>query len=180
MKDSLKLPHIPTITRHLAANARMLEKFYAGLSDQEARRRPEPQRWSALEILRHLIDEEGEDFRTRIEYTLNRPGETWPPIDPEGWVTERKYNEQNLTDSFETFLEERQHSILWIEELTQSGGVKWDTPYEHPKLGAITARELLASWLAHDYLHMRQLMKLEYDRIESITGVADTPYAGSW
>ena len=53
-----------------------------GVSDQQARWKPDPDSWSILEVLNHLLDEEREDFRVRLDYTLHRPGEPWPPIDP--------------------------------------------------------------------------------------------------
>jgi len=51
----------------------------------------EESRWSPLKIICHLVDEEKEDFRARIQFTKNTPETSPPPIDPEGWVIKRAY-----------------------------------------------------------------------------------------
>ena len=69
--------------------------IYEGLPDAALRRRPAPGRWSPLEILCHLVDEERDDFRARIQSTLEDPHAAWPAIDPPAWVIERAYNERD-------------------------------------------------------------------------------------
>ena len=59
------------------------------VDEAQARWRPAPDEWSILEVLSHLVDEEREDFRQRLDYTLHRPGEAWPATDPPGWVISR-------------------------------------------------------------------------------------------
>jgi hypothetical protein len=40
-----------------------------------------------------------------VDYALHRPGESWPKIDPQGWVTERRYNDRDLAGSVQSFLD---------------------------------------------------------------------------
>ena len=61
-------------------------------------------KWSTLEVVCHLYDEEREDFRQRLDIILHRPEAKWPPIDPVGWVSARKYNERDLAQSLAEFL----------------------------------------------------------------------------
>ncbi len=147
-----------------------------GVSDQQARWKPDPDSWSMLEVVNHLLDEERHDFRVRLDYTLHRPGEAWPPIDPGGWVTERQYNQQDPEASVAQFLSERQASITWLRELSAPD---WEATYEAP-WGSIRAGDLLASWVAHDLLHMRQLVELHW--AYTVAGVAPyrPNYAGEW
>jgi hypothetical protein len=42
------------------------------------------------------------------------------------------------------------------------------------------AGDMLASWVAHDNLHIRQLVELRRSRIESITQPYEIEYAGDW
>lgn len=144
---------------------------------KHARWKPHPGSWSILEIINHLHDEEREDFRQRIDYTLNRPGENWPPIDPEGWVTERKYNEQDLEKSLENFLNQRAESLSWLRSLKE---VDWDRGYEHPTAGTLRAGDLMASWLAHDYLHIRQLVQRHFLYAQDFSAPYSTAYSGGW
>ena len=90
------------VTR-LAANAPVFEGLVRGVGAEQARWKPAPERWSLAEVMGHVRDEEVEDFRQRLDYTLHRPGEAWPKIDPQGWVKERAYNERDLRESLRDF-----------------------------------------------------------------------------
>ena len=62
------------------------------ISIDDARWKPRPEDWSILEVVRHLGDEEVDDFRARLRSTLENPATAWPQIRPEVWAVERKYN----------------------------------------------------------------------------------------
>ena len=113
--------------------------------------------WSILEILGHLADEEVSDFRARLAFVLEQRQPPWPGIDPEGWARERKYNEQDPSEVMARWLRERRASIVWLRGLPAE--TDWLLAYEHPKFGPIRAGDLLASWAAHDALHLRQIAK---------------------
>ena len=169
---------MPTdITARLAANADVIRKLCRGVTGAQARRRFAPDQWSLLEVINHLDDEEREDFRTRVEYTLYRPGQAWPPIHPSAWVEERHYNARSLQPSLESFLAERARSIAWLNGLVQPN---WETSATHPSAGVLTAGDLLASWLAHDFLHIRQLNEWHYRMHAAATPTRRVDYAGEW
>jgi hypothetical protein len=42
------------------------------------------------------------------------------------------------------------------------------------------AGDMFASWIAHDSLHIRQLVELRRHRIKNITKPYDIRYAGEW
>ena len=131
--------------RMLEANAGKVAAFFKDVSDRQARWKPAPEKWSMLEVLGHLIDEERDDFPKRLRLLLENPETEWPPIDPEGWARERDYNTRELATSIGTFLAERADSIKWFKGLKDP---EWRDAYPHPKLGEIRAGDLLASWLA--------------------------------
>jgi hypothetical protein len=74
------------------------------------------------------------------------------------------------------FLEERKHSLNWLSELRNP---PWDNQYQHPKLGPMTARQFLLNWLAHDFLHLRQIIRTKYQYMQSKSDT-DVSYAGNW
>lgn len=41
------------------------------------------------------------------------------------------------------------------------------------------AKMLLANWLAHDHLHLRQIVRLKYERLKALGG-EPLAYAGEW
>ena len=135
-----------------------------------------PEKWCLLEILCHLYDEEREDFRFRTKWVLERPNEIPPPFNPIDWVTKHEYMKQDYSVMLDKFINERDSSIRWLRSLEN---VNWDNLFDHPKLGKMTAEYYLNNWLAHDYLHIRQIIKLKFDYLRNISG-ENLDYAGIW
>ncbi|HMC00567.1 MAG TPA: DinB family protein [Flavobacteriaceae bacterium] len=136
----------------------------------------EPKKWCLLEIVCHLYDEEREDFRFRTQWILNTPNKIPPPIKPVEWVTERHYIDQDYNTILQKFIDEREQSIKWIESLENP---QWQNSFVHPKMGKLTAKHFYDNWLAHDYLHIRQITKLKFDYFNHLSG-EDLNYAGIW
>ncbi len=161
----------------LDANARVFAGLCTNISAEQARWQPAPGKWSIVEVVNHLYDEERDDFRARLRFILEKtPGEM-PPIAPEQWAAERRYRERDLDESLRQFLEERQRSLNWLKELERPN---WRLTHHHPRLGPMSAEMMLANWLAHDFLHIRQLNRLHYEYLSTrFSGVA-LRYAGNW
>lgn len=134
----------------------LLPALVVGLPDTDMRFKPPSGAWSILEVVNHLVDEEVLDFRMRLRLTLEQPGTAWPPNDPEGWAVEKQYNQQDPAASVLRFVTERAASVQWLRRL---GSADWNLTYQHPKAGPLAAGMLLASWQAHDALHIRQIAK---------------------
>src|SRR3954462_5402240 len=117
------------IINRMRANAAAIAALVRDVSDAQARWKPAADAWSLLEVLNHLYDEEREDFRTRVDYVLHRPGEPPPPIDPAGWVTARAYNQRDPRASLDALLRERMISLEWLRDLPESN---WDAEYRAP------------------------------------------------
>ncbi|MEP6584892.1 MAG: DinB family protein [Ginsengibacter sp.] len=167
---------IQYISKELAKNKNIFKSIFENTEEQEYLWKPLPNKWCLLEILCHLYDEEREDFRARIQHTFENPAEPMKPIDPVGWVLERKYIEQDYKIILEKFLSERDKSVEWLNDLPNA---KWNNIYYHSQLGEISAAMFLSAWLAHDYLHIRQITRTKYQYLQSLTG-HDLSYAGKW
>jgi hypothetical protein len=162
--------------QQMARNAESIRSLTAGVSDEQARWKPDPESWSILEVINHLYDEERQDFRVRLDYILHRPGEEWPPINPPGWVVERQYNQRELGPSVENFLQERQRSLEWLRGL---GEPDWQKAEQAP-WGPFHAGDMFAGWVAHDLLHLRQLVELHYAWTVRAVAPYRVDYAGDW
>jgi hypothetical protein len=154
----------------------MIRALLAGITQDEARAKPNADAWSMLELLCHLYDEEREDFREHLDFILHRQSEKWHQIDPASWVTVRKYNEQGFREMKEKFFSERGKSLDWLKGQADSD---WDISYTS-EFGTMTAGEMLASWVAHDNLALRQFVELRRTRLENITKPYSIGYAGDW
>jgi len=164
------------IISKLEFDSETFRNLFAGLSKEEYTWKPLPEKWCLLEIICHLYDEEREDFRARLKHTLETPNEPLPSIDPVGWVVSRKYMEQDFDNTVKKFLEERKQSITWLKSLQNPD---WKYAYHHPKFGAMSAGMFLHNWLAHDYLHIRQVVGLKYQYLKSFSEER-LDYAGEW
>ena len=154
----------------------MIRSLLAGISQAEAQVKPNVESWSVLETLCHLLDEEREDFREHLDFMVNRPEGEWHAIDPEGWVKARKYNEQDFRQTRDRFFSERSNSLDWLKGLSEAD---WDKSYK-AKWGTLKAGDMLASWVAHDNLAVRQLTELRRRRIEDMSQPYHLAYAGEW
>ena len=162
--------------KRFSNNRGVFESLLRDVSLEQSRWKPSPDKWSMLEVINHLYDEEREDFRQRLELTLSNPAQSWPPIDPRGWVDTRAYNERALDTSLNNFLAERENSLKWLQRLSEPN---WENSNEGPN-GRLSAGDLLASWLAHDFLHIRQLARLHWHYIGAVTKPYQTSYGGPW
>jgi hypothetical protein len=165
-----------TIYQELQNSTEMIRALLAGVAPEAARLKPNAESWSILEVLCHLYDEEREDFREHLDFILHRQREEWHVIDPQRWVTERNYNQQNFDAMTEKFFAECEKSLAWL------GGLRnpdWEKTYSS-EYGTMSAGEMFACWAAHDNLHIRQLVDLRRMRLETITKPYDLEYAGDW
>ena len=51
------------LKEHLRVNGDVFKYLYQSVSNEQARWKPGKDRWSILEVINHLFDEEREDFR---------------------------------------------------------------------------------------------------------------------
>lgn len=167
---------IECLVEHMINNAERIRVLVQGTPSDQACWRPDEASWSVLEVMGHLSDEERLDFRVRLDFTLHRPGEPWPAINPTGWVKEHHYNEGDLQEALDGFLAAREHSVRWLMELSSPN---WEATYEAP-FGQIKAGDLLAAWVGHDLLHIRQLVELHWSHLLLEVEPYRVEYAGQW
>lgn len=167
---------INRIIAELEKNKSVFKDLLENLPDEFYHWRESENKWNLLEVVCHLYDEERDDFRARVKSVLANPLEDLLPIDPSGWVTSRNYAEQNYDMKLNDFIIEREYSIAWLKQLKSP---EWGNSHSHPKLGPLTAKMFLVNWLAHDYLHIRQIIRIKYEYLK-ITSGEILLYAGDW
>lgn len=168
--------HLHDVIERMAANKHVFEGLTEGLTTEQASWKPASDKWSILEVVNHLYDEEREDFRQRLQLVLEDAALPWPPIAPQEWVTTRAYSERQLAQSVVNFLKEREKSLAWLRSLSSP---KLESRHER-EAGSLSAGDLLASWLAHDFLHIRQLTRLHWQYLTANAIPFQTDYAGPW
>jgi len=164
------------IISQLETNMSVFSELFNDIPEELIHWRNQPGKWNLLEIACHLYDEEREDFRARLKSLFVDPSQPFVQIDPVGWVIERKYDSRDLKKTVSDFIDERSETVKWLRSLKNP---PYNNAYQHPKVGPVSARLILANWLAHDYLHFRQITRVKYDYIVSISG-EKMDYAGTW
>jgi len=165
-----------TLIAALTHQSEIVRALVADVSVEQAVWKPDPERWSILEVVCHLCDEEREDFRVRLEILLRSSDEPWPPIRPMEWVTERGYNTRDLATSLESFLEERQASLDWLAGLDSPD---WDAGVQSPWDFFMRAGDMAASWIVHGQWHIEQLVRVRRDWTTEQVRPYDVRYAGT-
>ena len=162
------------IIQGLSRNRELIRCLLEDCGNETVLWKPEPARWCLLEIICHLYDEEREDFRKRVLHVLDTPDLPLSPINPEGWITEHEYLRRNFNEVLGFFLEERSESVRRLNKLENPD---WSKAINHMDLGRVSAGSFLVNWLAHDFQHIQQIVRLKYDYLKNETGES-LEYAG--
>ena len=150
--DAATFAHL--IQDHARFPSAMLNLFQGADADTLRLREAEG-KWSPLEILAHLRDEETIDFRARAQAAV-AGRELELNVDPEAWVTERRYNEMDPGAVYMDWAEERVASCQWLETLQPED---LERAVTHPKIGELRAGDFIAAWRMHDWLHLGQFAR---------------------
>jgi hypothetical protein len=164
------------VIKEFSNNGKVFAELLAATDAMEILYRPAPEKWNLLEIACHLLDEERLDFRARMKHVMDNPDREMEPIDPQGWVNSHKYSERDYETVVKDFLNERISSVQWFDTISEEDLEK---KMEHKVFGTVTVKHFLLNLLAHDYLHIRQIVALKYSFLKNNTG-ADLRYAGDW
>ena len=147
--------NVNRIVSELAENGPAFHALLAGIPTELYRYREQPDSWCVLEIVCHLGDEEREDFRARTEQVLRDPAIPLLPIDPTGWVQQRRYIDRECMEELEQFLSERERSVTWLRSLSDA---RWENVHRNPTLGPMTQdRSSRTGWPTIIYTCARSL-----------------------
>lgn len=139
-----------TIQRETPAT---LARLIDGVSDQQLRHRPSPDKWSVTEILAHLAEDElatSWRYRQMIEHD----GATLHGFDQELWARLGNYATWNAGDALQLFRLLREANLRMLTTLLPE---EWDRSGIHAERGNLTVRELVRHMAAHDVNHIKQI-----------------------
>ena len=151
-------------------------KLVEGLNDEQEQCKPDPDSWSIKEVISHLAYEEIFDFRFYIGQILSSPAAPELERERQTWKENHPNQEQALEDLALLFKTEREKSIAWLSALENPD---WDRNISF-SWGSLKAGDFLVSWLAHDLLHLRQLIELRYGITANSFPPYNLDYAGEW
>ena len=134
----------------------VLRSMLAGLPEVWTESTDGPETWSPFDVVGHLIDGERTDWIPRARLMLATPGVTFEPFDRFAHL--QSNSERTLTELLDTFAALRAENLQVLRgwHLTEA---QLELEAEHPELGRVTMRQLLATWVAHDLGHVGQIVK---------------------
>ena len=142
----------------LRATPATLRALLAGLDDRWVRATEGPDTFSPFDVVGHLIDGEETDWMARARIILARgPNLTFTPYDR--FRHFKRNAGRSLTSLLDEFARLRAANLELLAgwQLTER---ELDLPGEHPSLGRVTLRQLLAAWVVHDLGHIAQTARV--------------------
>src|SRR5512132_257276 len=125
------------------------------LTDDDARWKPAPDRFSVAEVLAHLSHSEGHCYRMRLDRFMSESLPEFEPDDAQMYLD--LYRDADPEDAFDQFEEQREANLEYLHGLPAGAG---DRRALHKEHGRITLAQMLHEWTLHDLGHIRQIAEL--------------------
>ena len=133
-----------------------LARLIDGVSAQRLGYRPTPDKWSIVEILAHLAEDEiASSWRYR--QMIEHDGEALGGFDQELWARLGNYGTWNVSEALELFRLLREANLRMLGALLPE---QWEHSGHHVERGKVTVRELARHMAAHDINHIKQIESL--------------------
>ncbi|MCC6317668.1 MAG: DinB family protein [Gemmatimonadaceae bacterium] len=135
-----------------------LRAMLGGLSTRWTDADEGPDTWSPWVILGHLVHGERTDWIARAMIILDQgPNRRFAPYDRFAQFTESKGKPvAELLDEFEALRRANLETVAaW-----NLGEPQFALEGTHPEFGAVTLRQLLSTWVAHDLGHIAQISRV--------------------
>ena len=136
----------------------VLDAMLRGLPDGWIAAHEGGETWSPFDVIGHLIHGERTDWLPRARVILEH-GETraFDPFDRFAQFTASEG--RTLASLLDEFASLRRGSLRELAALSLTDA-DFDRRGRHPGLGAVTLRQLLATWVAHDLDHVMQIARV--------------------
>ncbi len=139
----------------LQATPGILRGLMIELTEEDARWKPKPDRFSVAEVLAHLSHSEGHCYRMRLDRLM---AESRPEFEPdEAQMYLDLYRDADPRDAFADFEKQRENNIEVLRDLPAGAGERIAL---HREYGEITLSQMLNEWALHDLGHVRQIAEL--------------------
>jgi uncharacterized damage-inducible protein DinB len=113
--------------------------------------------WSPYDVIGHLIHGERADWIARAKIIIEY-GESLP-FDPFDRFAQFEESEgKTLGELLEEFAALRERNLATLRDMKIGAG-DFEKTGQHPALGKVTLKELLATWVTHDLDHIAQIAR---------------------
>lgn len=136
----------------------VLKSLLNNLHDDWVMNNEGPETFSPYDVIGHLIHGEKTDWTARtkiiLEFGLSKPFVPW-----DRFAQYEESKGKTLTHLLDEFAAIRKDNLAWLKSLNLSEE-DLNKKGMHPKLGEVTLRNLLATWVVHDLTHIAQITRV--------------------
>ncbi len=136
----------------------VLKALLNGLSDDWVMNNEGPETFSPYDVIGHLIHGEKTDWTARTKMILEY-GNTKPFVPWDRFAQYEESKGKSLAQLLDEFAAIRKENMTWFKSL-QLTEADLDKKGLHPKLGEVTLRNLLSTWVIHDLTHIAQVTRV--------------------
>jgi len=127
-----------------------------------------PDTWSPFDVVGHLIHGERTDWIPRSRIILEQgSNRRFAPFDR--FAQSRDSEGKSLAELLDEFTRLRAESLATLKGW-QLGDAQLALVGEHPAFGAVSLRQLLATWVAHDVSHIAQIARVMTKQLRDDVG----------
>ena len=139
----------------LEATPGILRGLMTELSEEDARWKPAPERFSVAEVLAHLSHSESHCYRMRVDRFMSETRPEFEPDDAQMYLDQ--YCGADPEEAFDHFEDQRASNIEFLRHLPDGADGRVAL---HREFGEITLAQMLHEWALHDLGHIRQVAEL--------------------
>ena len=168
---------IDKVIQQLQVNAEIVRALVGPISVEQANWMPDEETWNMKEVMEHVYNEERVDFRKHLKEMFSDPPQPWGEFRHEELILV-----ESCHQALDSFLIEREASLEWLQSLESPD---WNV-ISQASFGdggdvlTLSAGDVLGSWVAHDFLHIRQMNELLFAwNVQQVTPYS-VRYAGEW
>lgn len=137
----------------LEAAPGLFDHLLRGLTDAEADRRPDPDRFTIREVMAHLADWEPV-FLERLTRMRAEDHPTLPGYDEGQWAIDHGYSQTDWREQARLFADRRRDLAAFLRACAPQD---WARTADRPEIGILTIEAQALLIPLHDTYHLRQL-----------------------
>jgi uncharacterized damage-inducible protein DinB len=133
-----------------------LAQLITGVPDDALHRHPAPGKWSIVEIIAHLAEDELSSS-WRYRQMIEHDGVPLLGFDQELWARLGDYASWTARDALDMYRLLRQANVTLLSRLTPD---EWERSGTHAERGRLTVRSLATHMVGHDTNHIAQIKRI--------------------
>jgi hypothetical protein len=134
-----------------------LKAAVEGLTEEQLKWKPAPDKWSVTEVLSHLADH-SIVFSFRIRKLISEQDAPLPPFQQDPWVSESRANEGSASDILDVFAALLNYNHLLFDRLSADAWSKTGINFKGEEVSLLQSFQ---AFIKHVDTHLRQIDRIK-------------------